>query len=334
MKCLVTGGAGFIGSHLTNRLAELGHEVSVFDLVKPEEGSSLYRPNVTYFEKDVSHSYLDVAKNINRLTAYRGCDWVFHLAALADVVPSIDDPLSYHRVNVTGTVKVLNHCVKFGVKRFIYASSTSIYGIPTGFPTPETAPADPQYPYALTKYLAEQYVMHWGKVYHLPVVSLRITSAYGPGMKSKDYGSVFKVFLAQKANKVPYTVVGDGTQSRDYVFVDDIVDAFIKAAESDVRREIFNLGYGEPTTVNRMIELLGNENGVIYLPKRPGEPDMTWTDVRKIKRILHWEPKTSLEDGMKIMLEHLGDWKDEPVWTEEEIKEATKEWFKWLGNAQ
>jgi len=334
MKCLVTGGRGFIGSHLVDRLTELGHEVSVFDLMKPEEGSPLYRPNATYFEKDISHSYLDAGKNINRLTAYQDCDWVFHLAALADVIPSIENPLDYHRVNVTGTAIVLDHCIRFGVKRFIFASSTSIYGIPKLYPTPETAPADPQYPYALTKYVAEQYVMHWGKVYHLPVVSLRITSAYGPRMKSRGYGSVFKVFLAQKANKAPYTVVGDGDQRRDYIFVSDVVDSFIKAAESDVRGEIFNVGYGKPTSLKRLIELMGNENGIVYLPKRVGEPDITWADIFKIKRILNWEPKVSFEDGIGVMLEHLGDWKNEPVWTKEKIEEATKEWFKCLGNAQ
>jgi len=325
MRCLITGGAGFLGSHLAERLAELGHEVRVFDLLITKAGSNKFtHPNITYHYRNICEPALHNFR----------CDWVFHLAALGDIVPSIENPLQYHRYNVDGTVNVLDHCVRLGVKKLIFASSTSIYGIPKLYPTPEIAPADPQYPYALTKYLAEQYVMHWGKVYHLPVVSLRITSAYGPRMKSKHYGSVFKIFLAQRANRAPYTVVGDGEQRRDYIFVSDVVVSFIKAAESDVQGEIFNVGSGKSTTIKRMIELLGNENSIVYLPKRAGEPDITWADISKIKRMLNWEPKVSFEDGIKVMLKHLKDWKNEPVWTKEKIEEATKEWFKWLGNAQ
>lgn len=321
MKCLVTGGAGFIGSHLAKKLAELGHEVKVFDLLITKAGTSIFNhPNITYYYRNICEPALHNFR----------CDWVFHLAALTDIVPSIENPWRYHRTNVDGTVNILDHCVRLGVKKLIYASSTAIYGIPKEYPTPETSLTDPQYPYALTKYIAEQYVMHWGRIYRLPVVSLRITTAYGLGMKSKEYGSVFKVFLPQKANNAPYTIIGDGTQSRDFVYIDDITDAFIKAAESDIEGEVFNVGSGTPTTINKLVELLGSANGVVYIPKRPGEPNMTWTDISKAKNMLNWEPRVSIEQGVKIILEHIDDWKNEPVWTKEKIEEATKEWFRCL----
>jgi len=316
MRCLVTGGAGFIGSHLVRKLIKLGHEVTVVDKVPLSQRDNTADINLV---GDISDCNLILPI----------CGWCFHLAALADVVPSMERPLEYHRANVDGTVNILRFSVLNKVKRFIYASSTSIYGIPVQYPTPEDETPAPQYPYALTKHIAEQYVTHWGKFYKLPAVSLRITTAYGPGMKSQGYGSALKVFMAQKANNAPFTVVGDGNQSRDFVFVEDVVDAFIAAAESDVRGESYNVGCGEPRRINEVISLLGGGE-VIYLPRRPGEPERTWADIRKIYVQLGWEPKFSLEDGMKVMLEHLDEWKNEKVWTPETIKEATKIWFEHL----
>jgi len=232
---------------------------------------------------------------------------------------------------VDGTVNLLNLCTNLGVKKFIYASSTSIYGIPEQYPTPETAAADPRYPYSSSKYLAELATMYWGKTYHLPTVSLRITTAYGPGMKARGaYGSVMKVFLPQKANNMPYTVTGHLGMSRDFINVEDVCDAFIKAAESDVSGEVFNVGSGQPTTLRRLIELLGDDNGIVYLPGRPAEPEMTWADISKIMGRLGWEPKVSIEEGVEVMLSHLDDWKNEKVWTPDEIKEVTKEWYRFL----
>ena len=316
MRCLVTGGAGFIGSHLANKLTALGHEAVVLDKIPVSERDNCVAIKLV---EDVSDYGL----------LFPRCDWCFHLAALADVVPSIKNPVEYFRNNVDGTVNILNHCVRSGVKKFVYASSTSIYGIPEEYPTTELAPAAPQYPYALTKYLAEQCVMSWGKFYKLPVTSLRMTTVYGPGMKSRGYGSAFKVFMAQKANNAPFTVVGDGRQTRDFIYVDDVVDAFIKAAESDVKDEVFNIGSGEPRLVTDIIKLLGGGE-VVQIPKRPGEPEQTWADIVKAYVLLGWEPKVTLEEGMKVMLEHLDDWKEEPVWTPESIENATRDWFRYL----
>ena len=218
------------------------------------------------------------------------------------------------------------------VKRFIYAASSSCYGIPETFPTPETAPIQPQYPYALTKRLGEELVLHWGQVYGLPVVSLRFFNVYGPRARtSGTYGAVFGVFLAQKINGLPYTVVGDGTQTRDFTYVTDVAAALVRAADSGVTGEVFNVGSGRTCSVNRLVELLGGP--AVHIPKRPGEPDCTFADIAKIRRVLGWEPAVPLEEGVKKMLACLDDWKNAPAWTPQTIDQATKSWFANLGKS-
>ncbi len=328
MKTIVTGGAGFIGSHLTELLLEKGHSVLVLDNFitgRPENLSHLKNdPNLRVVQLDISE--FDKIKDY-----FKGIDWVFHLAALADIVPSVKEPLKYHKSNVDGTVSVLESAKQAGVKRFIYAASSTCYGIAETFPTPETAPIKPEYPYALTKYLGEQIALHWCKLYKLPVVSLRSFNVYGPRSRtSGTYGAVFGVFLAQKLAKKPYTVVGSGKQTRDFTFVKDTVRAFLAAAESGISGEVFNVGSGGTYSVNRIVELLGGE--VTYIPKRPGEPDCTFGDISKIKNMMGWQPTISLEEGVKILLDNIDYWKNAPVWTPESIAEATKEWFRTLGN--
>ncbi len=264
---------------------------------------------------------------------FEGVDWVFHLAALADIVPSIHRPLDYHHANVDGTISVLEAARAAGAKRFVYTASSSCYGIPDIYPTPEAAPIRPQYPYALTKYLGEQYVLHWARVYRLPAVSLRLFNVYGPrGRTSGTYGAVFGVFLAQKLNGQPLTVIGNGAQTRDFTFVTDVVDAIVTAARSDLNGEVLNVGSGKTYAINRLVELLGGE--VTFIPKRPGEPDCTMADISKICRLLGWEPKVSFEEGVRIMVDHMEDWRGAPVWTPEAIEEATKKWFTYLQGSE
>ena len=330
MKTIVTGGAGFIGSHLTELLLEKGHSVLVLDNFitgRPENLAHLKdNPNLKLVQLDVSE-FNDKIKN-----HFEDVDWIFHLAALADIVPSIVEPLKYYKNNVNGTISVLEASRKVGVKRFIYAASSSCYGLAETFPTPETAPIKPEYPYALTKYLGEQIALHWSKVYKLPVVSLRPFNVYGLRSRTSGaYGAMFGVFLAQKLAKKPYTVVGDGSQTRDFTFVKDTVRAFLAAAESNVTGEIFNVGSDRTYSVNSIIKLLGG-GPVAYIPKRPGEPDCTFADISKIKKLLNWRPRISLEEGIKVLLDNIDYWQEAPVWTPESIAEATKEWFRNLGN--
>jgi len=325
-KVIVTGGAGFIGSHLVERLVREGHRVLVLDNLATGRMKNLEtlrkEKNFVFIKADITE-----ADGIRR--HFKGVDWVFHLAALADIVPSIVEPYKYHRANVDGTLCVLEAARQNRVKRFIYTASSSCYGIPKKYPTSETAPLCPQYPYALTKYLGEYYALFWCRLYRLPVLSLRLFNVYGERARSSGtYGAVMGVFIAQKLANRPFTVVGCGTQKRDFIYVSDVVDAFIKAARNHIRNEVFNVGSGNPQTINKLVSLLGGKK--IRVPKRPGEPDCTWADISKIKRCLAWEPKISFEKGIKKVLENIDYWKDAPLWTAASIKKATKEWFYYL----
>ena len=215
----------------------------------------------------------------------------------------------------------------------VYTASSSCYGIADLVPTPETAPIRAEYPYALTKYLGEQIALHWCKVYRLPVVSLRLFNVFGPRARtSGTYGAVFGVFLAQKLAGKPFTVVGDGTQTRDFTYVSDVVDAFVKAAESDISGEVFNIGSGGTYSVNRLVELLGGD--VIHIPKRPGEPDCTFADTAKVRRKLGWRPAVSFEQGVQSMLKNMDYWRNAPLWDKESISVATSDWFALLSNSR
>lgn len=325
-RALVTGAAGFIGSHLVERLINESHKVVALDNLSTGRLENLNsldgNPDLSFFKVDIS--------NLDDIIGYfKDIDWVFHLAALADIVPSIVNPMEYYRSNVTGTFSVVEAARLSGVKKLIFAASSSCYGTPDIYPTTETSEIRPQYPYALTKYLGEQIILHWGQVYKLPVVSLRLFNVYGPRSRtSGTYGAVFGVFLAQKLNHKPFTVVGDGNQKRDFIYVSDVVETFIKAAYSNIDLGVFNVGSGNPQSVNRLVSLLGGEK--VHVPKRPGEPDCTWADISKIRSMLGWEAKVSFEEGVEKMLDEIDYWKDAPVWTPETIEKATSEWFKCL----
>ena len=324
--CLITGSAGFIGSHMAGRLLDDGHPVVVIDNYSTGRPENLIhlknRPGLSVHECDITHPAALERK-------FDGVKWVFHLAALADIVPSMQRPMDYFNANVVGTANVLEAARAAGVKRFLYAASSSCYGIPDIQPTPETAEIRPEYPYALAKTMGEQMVMHWAQVYGLAALSLRMFNIYGPRSRtSGTYGAVFGVFLAQKLADEPFTVVGDGEQTRDFTFVSDAVEAFVVAARSDVSGEIMNIGSDHTYSVNRLVELLGGE--VSYIPKRPGEPDCTLADTAKIKRLLGWKAEVSLEEGVKVLLDNIDYWRDAPVWTPDSIKDATKDWFHYL----
>jgi UDP-glucose 4-epimerase len=327
MHILVTGGEGFIGSHLVDRLIRDGHDVTVLDHFV--SGSAEHKKRGSAGKRFHMHP-LDLSDEtaVQRLRL-NGIDWVFHLAGRSSIIPSVVAPLDYHKANVTGTVNLLEACRRAGVKRFVYAASASCYGIPDRYPTPETAAIQPQYPYALTKWIGELYALHWANVYKLPVVSLRLFNVYGPRSRiSTEYGPVFSTFLAQKLARKPYTVVGDGKQTRDFVNVTDVIDAFITAARSDVSGECFNVAGGKPQSINGLVRLLGGP--VVHIPKRPGEPDRSHADITKIKKILGWRPKVSFEDGVAEVLRNIEYWKNAPVWTPQKIAESTAEWFKYL----
>ena len=326
MKVVITGGSGFIGSHLADFLIDSDYEVVVVDnlsIGRFENISHLLEHSkFTFLQADITD--FDAIEIV-----FKDADWVFHLAALADIVPSIENPAEYYQSNVRGTFNVIEACRKYNVKKIIYSASSSCYGIPNKYPTNESAEIRPQYPYALTKNLGEQLVMHWCQLYNLPAVSLRFFNVYGPRARtSGTYGAVFGVFLAQKLANKPYTVVGDGCQTRDFTFVSDIVNAIIASASSNVSGEIINIGSNTTYSINRLVELLGGD--VIFIPKRPGEPDCTWADITKAKKLLNWKPLVGLESGIEILLNNLDYWKDAPIWDQKSIAKATEKWFEYL----
>ncbi len=327
IKAVVTGGAGFIGSHMVDLLVREGYDVIVVDnLVNGR------LENIEHHKGKVKFAQLDIGDyNADLESLFENVEYVFHYAALADIVPSINNPIKYHRANVDGTINVLEAAKKSTkLKKFVYAASSSCYGIPDVYPTPEDTPIKPEYPYAHTKTVAEQYVMHWGQLYDMPVISMRFFNVYGVRHRTGGtYGAVFGVFLAQLLNNKPLTIVGDGEQTRDFTYVTDIVDACYRAAKSDIQQEIFNVGSDHTYSINYLVELLGGEKQ--YIPKRPGEPDVTFADITKIKNMLGWTPKVSFEVGVKIMLENIEQWREAPLWDKESIEEATKEWFECLG---
>lgn len=326
MKTIVTGGCGFIGSHLVEALLNYGHSVVVLDNL-----STGRRENLDFeLHNRVKIVECDLGASGAWQDEFDGIDWVFHLAALADIVPSIQMPDKYFYSNVNGTFNCLEAARKYKAKRFVYAASSSCYGIAEIYPTPETADIRPCYPYALTKWLGEELVMHWATVYKLPAISLRFFNVYGPRSRtSGTYGAVFGVFLAQKLAGKPFTVVGDGSQTRDFTYVTDVARAIISAARSDKEGRIYNVGSDRPVSVNYIAELIGGEK--IYIPKRPGEPDSTHADITKIKQDLGWAAQVSIEEGVSRLLEGIDYWRSAPVWEPDSIAQQTKDWFKYLG---
>lgn len=330
MRVLVTGAAGFIGSHITGLLLEQGFEVTALD-----DLSTGNLRNLDLYQSVPGFRFVqaDIRERQSLSQHFAGVDWVMHLAGRSDIVPSIEQPGDYFDVNVNGTLNVLQAAREHGIKRLVYAASSSSYGIPDVYPTPETAPIRPEYPYALTKAMGEELVLHWAKVYQLPAVSLRLFNVYGPRSRTSGaYGAVFGVFLAQYLKGLPLTIVGDGQQTRDFTFVTDVARAFLAAARSDVSGDVFNVGSGNHYSVNYLVELIGGER--CYIPKRPGEPGCTFADTTRIRAALDWAPQVRFEEGVAVMKQCMKDWTDAPVWTPERIADATRVWFDHLGQPQ
>ena len=325
---VVTGGAGFIGSHMVDLLIGRGYVVRVIDNLTGGHRKNLDHladdPRLTCYWQDIRE--LEPGSGI-----FKDARFVFHFAGIGDIVPSIEKPISYMDVNVQGTVRVLESVRAAGVEKLVYASSSSCYGL-AATPTDEEHPIAPQYPYALSKYLGEQAAFHWHRVYGLPVNAICIFNAYGPRVRTTGvYGAVFGVFLRQKLAGRPFTVVGDGTQTRDFVYVTDVAAAFLAAAETKIVGERFNVGAGNPQSINRLVELLGGE--VTYVPKRPGEPDCTWANIGKIVRQVGWRPVVPFEEGVRNMTGEIDRWNDAPLWDPDSIAKATETWFRYLAKA-
>jgi UDP-glucose 4-epimerase len=327
---VVTGGAGFIGSHMVDLLLARGYQVRVIDnLAGGREANLAHHSN----ESRLSFEQMDIRRLSPGEPSFQDVELVFHFAGIGDIVPSIERPSEYMDVNVQGTVNVLECARAANAKKFVYAASSSCYGL-AAIPTCEDHPIAPQHPYALSKYLGELAVLHWHNVYRLPANSIRIFNAYGPRVRTTGaYGAVFGVFFKQRLAGKPFTVIGDGQQRRDFVYVTDVAEAFLRAGESRFAGHVWNLGAGNPQTVNRLVELLGGP--VVHIPKRPGEPDCTWADIGKIQSELGWKPIVVFDQGVRRMMEDIELWRDAPLWEPQSIARASETWFRYLGrNAQ
>jgi UDP-glucose 4-epimerase len=322
---LVTGVAGFIGSHLADKLLNLNYQVIGIDDLSNGKVDNMNNfvnnPNFMFQESEIQNT------NLEKMVP--DCTHIFHLAGLADIVPSIKDPENYFLANTYATLKIMEYAKSKRLKKIIYAASSSCYGANPSVPTAEDNKIKCEYPYALTKFQGEEIVLHFGKLFDISHISLRLFNVYGPKSRTNGtYGAVMGVFLAQKVAGVPLTIVGDGEQMRDFVFINDVVDSFVLAAESNITGEIFNIGSGKPRSVNELANLISNNQ--VNIPKRPGEPEVTWANISKAKDLLDWEPKTDLESGIAVILSQIDNWKSAPVWTADKIEEATKLWFKYL----
>jgi len=322
---VVTGGAGFIGSHTVDKLLRENYIVRVIDNLVSGRESNLEKHKT---DPRLLCEWRDVCKLNKNNALFKGAKYVFHFAGIGDLIPSIENPEKYMMNNVQGTVKVLECSRENKIKKFVYAASSSCYGL-AKIPTKENHPIKPEYPYALSKYLGEESTFHWKKIYDLPVNSIRIFNAYGTRVRTTGaYGAVFGVFLKQKLAGKPFTVVGNGKQKRDFIYVSDVANAFLLAAKTKLVGKIWNLGSGKPQSVNKLIEILKGD--VVYIPKRPGEPECTYADITKIKKDLAWKPKIKFKKGVELMLKEIESWRDAPLWDAKKIQKATQSWFRYL----
>jgi UDP-glucose 4-epimerase len=323
---VVTGGAGFVGSHMVDLLVARGYAVRVIDnLVGGREANIAHHQD----NPDVRFLCADIRDVRPGDALFDQAHFVFHFAGIGDIVPSIEAPAEYMSVNVQGTVAILEAARAANVAKMVYAASSSCYGL-AQVPTKETDPIQPQYPYALSKRLGEDACQHWHQVYGLPVNSIRIFNAYGTRSRTSGaYGAVFGVFLRQKLAGKPLTIVGDGSQTRDFLYATDVARAFLAAAETPLSGRAWNIGSGAPQSVNRLADLLGGNR--VHIPKRPGEPDCTWADTTRIHEDLGWRPEVSFEEGVAKVLATIDYWRDAPLWDPQSIAAATETWFRYLG---
>ena len=293
---VITGGAGFVGSNLVDRLVSIGHKVIVLDNFVSGKKSNLSH----HSEKNVKIIKIDISdKNLDKY--FKKADYIFHLAALAEIIPSFKDPNKYFKNNVIGTLNVLKAAKKVKIKKLIYAASSSCYGTPKKFPTSEKDKIDLKHPYAETKFIGEELVMRYASIFKMPNISFRFFNVYGPRLNvSGQYSAVIGNFLTQTKNRKPLTVVGDGKQTRDFIHVDDLINAFIQVIKSKSVNKIYNLGSGKRTSINTIAKIFGGKKK--FIPIRPGEPKNSVANIKKVKKEINWKPKISIEQGIKNLL--------------------------------
>ena len=308
MKYIVTGGIGFIGSNLVDRLLADGHQVIVIDNLASDESRQRIESK-EFSNWNIENPMLlneDIA-TMTDFSSFENAHGMFHLAALPQVQPSITNPLKYHSVNVNGTLNMLIACKEMGINRFVFSSSSALYGDVKTLPTTETSEYNPVSPYGLHKLIGEQYCQLFESIYNLQTFSLRYFNVFGPRQPlSGPYALVLGKFVNQLMNNEPLTINGDGKQRRDFVYVGDVVNANILCMNIDHSdHNTFNIGSGINVSVNELANML-SENAPRINNAPLIEPHETLADIKKAKSILNWEPKTKLSDWIETYKEQLG----------------------------
>ncbi|HIE09067.1 MAG TPA: SDR family oxidoreductase [Armatimonadetes bacterium] len=301
---LVTGGAGFIGSHIVERLVRLGKKVRVVDNL-----STGRLENIAHLLDEIEFIEGDICDPDLVREAMEGVEFVLHQAAIPSVPRSVENPLSTHEANVTGTVNVLVAAKEAGVKRVVYASSSSVYGDQPELPKRENQPPAPKSPYAASKLAGEYYCLAFCHVYGLDVVCLRYFNVFGPRQDpDSPYAAVVPKFISAFIKGEPPTIHGDGEQTRDFTFVQNVVDANLLALKAEgAKGEVFNIASGKAVSVNRLARLIRELIGAVeveptYGPPRPGDIRHSWADISKAERILGYKPRWSLKEGLKATI--------------------------------
>tara|TARA_B100000965_G_scaffold382632_1_gene381151 strand:+ start:2377 stop:3273 length:897 start_codon:yes stop_codon:yes gene_type:complete len=295
-KVIVTGGAGFIGSHLVEGLVRKNYKVTVLDNL-----STGNLKNLSLVKKKIKFIKCDLSKEKNLFLLFKNTKFVFHLAGLSKTIESIKNPKKYYKANVIATKNILNACRKVKIKKLIYAASASCYGNPREIPTSEKAKIKNLTPYAKTKWKAERLVINESKLKNFSSISLRFFNVYGPrSLATNSYSSVISIFLKQKLKNKPLTIYGDGSQTRDFIYVSDVVNVMLKVAKSKIYKQIFNVASQKSLTINKIAKIFGGK--IEYLPQRKGEPKYSEANIKKIKTLLKWKPKVSINKGINYLL--------------------------------
>ncbi|AIY85979.1 MULTISPECIES: SDR family oxidoreductase [unclassified Thermotoga] len=303
MNVLVTGGAGFIGSHVVDKLIENGYGVIVVDNLSSGKVENLNR-NALFYEQSIEDEEM-----MERIFSLHRPEYVFHLAAQASVAISVREPARDAKTNIIGSLVLLEKSIKYGVKKFIFSSTGgAIYGENVKvFPTPETEIPHPISPYGIAKYSTEMYLEFFAREYGLKYTVLRYANVYGPRQDPYGEAGVVAIFTERMLRGEEVHIFGDGEYVRDYVYVDDVVRANLLAMEKG-DNEVFNIGTGRGTTVNQLFKMLkeitGYDKEPVYKPPRKGDVRKSILDYTKAKEKLGWEPKVSLEEGLKLTVEY------------------------------
>jgi UDP-glucose 4-epimerase len=302
MKILVTGGAGFIGSHLVDALIEKGHKVVVIDNLSTGKKENINK-KAKFYKIDIC------SPKIGEIFKKEKPEIVFHLAAQINIRKSVENPLMDAKTNILGSLNVLENCKKYKIKKIIFASSAGVYGEAKILPTPEDHPVNPDSPYRIAKLTIENYLKFYKENFGLKFISLRFSNVYGPRQDPKGEAGVVAIFIEKLLKGERPTIFGNGNQTRDFIFVEDAVSACLKAMEYKGKKEIFNIGTGIETSINKLYEIISKllkaKIKPKYAPEKSGDLKRSCLDISFAKKELKWEPKYNLENGLRTMIKNI-----------------------------